>query len=70
LAQALGYQKANPQKPQGTNVLAMRSNGARTSASGGAGGRSGAPTFADLAAMDNAEFEKMTAGDNWQKFAG
>jgi hypothetical protein len=67
LAQALGYK---PKAAQGTNVLDMRSKGLRTGVSGGAGGKKTAPTFADLAAMSNEDFAKLTSGDNWRKFAG
>lgn len=66
VSQALGYKPG----ASGTNPLEMRQRGQKVSVGGGAGGKKTAPTFADLAAMSNDEFAKLTKGDNWQKFAG
>ena len=66
VSQALGYKPG----ARGTNQLEMRQKGQKVSVGGGAGGKKTAPTFADLAAMSNDEFAKLTKGDNWSKFAG
>lgn len=66
VSQALGYKPGD----RGTNSLEMRQRGQKVSVGGGAGGKKTAPTFADLAAMSNDEFAKLTKGDNWHKFAG
>lgn len=65
VSQALGYKPG----AVGTNPLEMRQRGQKVSVGGGAGGKKTAPTFADLAAMSNDEFAKLTKGDNWEKFA-
>lgn len=66
VSQALGYKPG----ARGTNQLEMRQKGAKVAVGGGAGGKKTAPTFADLAAMSNDEFARLTKGDNWHKFAG
>jgi hypothetical protein len=66
VSQALGYKPG----ARGTNSLEMRQKGQKVAVGGGAGGKKSAPTFADLAAMSNDEFARLTKGDNWQKFAG
>lgn len=77
LAQALGYQPKAIPTPTDTptptpqdNVIAMRQAGAERGKPAGGAAAPGQITFADLAHMDNEEFAKMTAGNNWKKLAG
>ncbi len=79
LAKALGFQAGQAKatapaatpKSEADNVIAMRQAGTeRSKPAGGAAQGGGALTFADLAAMDNEEFAKMTSGNNWKKLAG
>lgn len=78
VAMALGYRRsatpvpaAAPQQNAGTSaqeVVAMRAAGAEKSGStGGAPVASGAMSFAELTALDNEEFAKMTSGKAWDK---
>ena len=62
---------ANPGLPvnrDAQEVVAMRAEGAKkSSATGGSPTPSGALSFAELAALDNEEFAKMTSGKAWDK---
>lgn len=59
-----------PAKTAAEQAVEMRAAGAARTRQSGAGNTTGQITFADLAAMDNDEFHKMTSGKNWQKLAG
>jgi hypothetical protein len=71
LARALGY-KAQPKQAEAANVVAMRQQGQRMAqGTGGGGGKSGVPSFADLASMPKDEFEKLTSSEkDWKRIAG
>lgn len=78
VAKELGYRKAaaaaEPAKPEPTQAetaVEMRKAGAeRGKASGGAGTSGGPISFAELAALDNDEFAKMTSGKKWGRLLG
>jgi hypothetical protein len=79
MASALGYRKAHvaqtqqeethaTTKSQAEETVQMRAAGAqRGKGTGGASATTGAISLADLAAMDNEEFAKMTSGKKWEK---
>lgn len=69
LAKALGYQGKKAEAP--ANVVAMRQAGQKMATGGGGGsGKTGAPSFAELAAMSAEEFAEATKGNKWKKLAG
>lgn len=78
MATALGYKKgaqpqleSAPEKTQAETAVEMRAAGAqRGKGTGGASTTGGPMSFAELAALDNDEFAKMTSGKKWQKLFG
>lgn len=74
IAMARGYRRkeaAEEPVQQEPNVVEMRQAGAARSKGAGSGDGAAKPlTFAELAAMDNEEFTKLTSGKNWKKLAG
>jgi hypothetical protein len=82
IAKTLGYQpKAKEAPKKETDATAKVLDSAERLANiakgmeknksvSGGGGADSTPTLTELADMDDAEFEKMTAGDNWKKMMG
>lgn len=68
-AKATGFQQQKQAAPANPAANLQRvSNGQRAAAGlGPSGGDGGEMTLAKLAALDDDEFDKVTAGDNWRK---
>jgi hypothetical protein len=82
IAQTLGYKPAAKEEPKpgkteadkvvlAAEKLAQIQKGMEKNKSvSGGGGADSAPSLAELAEMDDAEFDKATSGENWKKMMG
>ncbi len=69
LAKQRGYQR-KPKESESSNLERIKENVEKTQSLGSTGSANKRPTLAQLAELDDEEFDKVTAGDNWAKLMG